>query len=540
MRLHFIKIVFLLNLLSGSNILYSQIFAPTPIGSYKKYEKGELDKAETDFKQILKKDTSLICLYGLANIYADDKFKSYNLENAYDLSDMIQSYIQGSEGLTWSSQMSKKELREVEKLNILPENIRNLKDEILIRIYNKTLIINTITGFKEFIDKYPSAPQVTEAWKNIHSLAFNDASIENTIDAYKNFISNYPNAIHIQETKTRIHSIAYSQATEKNTIEAFQDFVNSYSNATQVKDANDKICSLAYALAQETNTVEALENFMKTYPENPFKKQVWEKIYEIEYKYACSINTIDAFQNFINLYPNSKQVVEAIEKIHSTAYESSCKQNTIKVFEDFINQYPNAKQLTLAKEKIRQLLEFYSLYNDIENLKNYNHNIYILKNDPYKQQYIIFKKDYTCKLIINRCEYFTKVDDSYLVDNEIIKFNQESLKLKIINDEKLEILEGAENFTCGNLSNGDIFEKIEISFYHPTKEKLKLINYNYPDTWLGLPIDHIDRILDKNEIIIVIRKLKKDVYKGIEGNWVIVETLKNERGFMFDGYLKEI
>ena len=334
-----LKNILILFLLFISNLLYSQLFFPTPIGAYKKYEKGEFDKAEADFKKILKKDAaSVICIHGLAKIYADKSFKSFNLDTAYLYSDKSQSFINGSNDLEWSPNLTKKELNDIEKLELTPQNLRDFKDSILKRLFDDALSKNSITSYKNFIDKYPKAPQVSNAWINIHILAFNEASKDNTIDSYQNFINNYPEAKQVNEAKIRIYDIAYSKASEINSIEGYQNFINSYPNASQVNEAKSKIHFLAYSEASGLNTVEAFQNFIKSYPDANQIKEAKNNIYSLAYANSVKINTMEAYKQFMTDYPDAPQSIQSLKNIHKIAFEDAKQQNTMIAYFQY-NQF---------------------------------------------------------------------------------------------------------------------------------------------------------------------------------------------------------
>lgn len=109
---------------------------------------------------------------------------------------------------------------------------------------------NTIKAYQSFINKYPGAKQIKEAWQNIYKLTYNDVKSQNNISGYEWFISKYPKAPQVKEAIKNIHKLAYDKAKSINTISAYNTFIISYPTASQVKKANDR----AYKLEEKKYT----------------------------------------------------------------------------------------------------------------------------------------------------------------------------------------------------------------------------------------------------------------------------------------------
>gem|GEM_PF-4347819 len=86
---------------------------------------------------------------------------------------------------------------------------------------------------------------------------------------------------------------------------------------------------------------------------------------------------------------------------------------------------------------------------------------YILTKDPYKEQFIEFKKDGTCKARRNFCQGFATEPGEYTIENGtiivILKDHSAGIELilKILNKKELIMINGAVVFTCGNFIDED-------------------------------------------------------------------------------------
>ena len=103
----------------------------------------------------------------------------------------------------------------------------------------------------------------------------------------------------------------------------------------------------------------------------------------------------------------------------------------------------------LSKEKIAPPLSQTGFY----------YGKYDFIDDPYNEQYIIFRDDNTCTINKNMCEGFYDKDYFYRIDDDTIKIYEALgedkedflFKLIIISERELQLLKGASYITCGNL-----------------------------------------------------------------------------------------
>jgi len=325
------KYIFICFFAFCSATCYSQLFFPTKVGAIHKIEKGELDKAHSDLLKIIKKDTSsVICKYGLSLIYSDLRFKNYSLDTAYIYSSQCQRFVYHlSIALTWSSIVEKKELNDIEKLKLTPENLTRIQDTLTARIYKIVKTESNITKLKQFIKKHPSALEIKEAWILIYKIAYNDATRINTIEAYESYINDYPLSKDIISAKTKLYSLAFQKANEINTMESFNDFIKKYPNSIDIPNAQNNIYVLAWKIAKETNTIEALKNFISIYPKASQIEEAKLQLSELEYIQVKEKNTIETYNNFVNNYPNSKYIEEIMHKRDELSFFNPIYRNSV-------------------------------------------------------------------------------------------------------------------------------------------------------------------------------------------------------------------
>ena len=161
-------------------------------------------------------------------------------------------------------------------------NIRCFSSKQLLILYKKVKQINTISGYQNFINKYPQTKQVKAAWENIYKLAYQKVIQSNTVKDYQNFIDKYPRAKQTKKAQQTIYKIAYNDVKSQNNISGYEWFISKYPNAPQVKDAIKNIHKLAYNKAKEINTISAYNTFVYAYPYASQVQEANNKAYKLE------------------------------------------------------------------------------------------------------------------------------------------------------------------------------------------------------------------------------------------------------------------
>jgi len=218
-------------------------FAKNPVNAYKDLKSGKKDDALKSFLEINKKDSvSVIVNYSLALLYSDSNFSLHNLELSYRYSQKANKCISSN---NWNELVAGKELKDIEKTNIKPLQVRLLKDSIISLIYNNLLKKKTINGFKQFVKDYPDAKEKEEATQYIYTLAWaNTIQKLDDISGFEQFIKEYPEAKQVETAKYIINSFNFEEAKKKNTIEAYERFIKNYPNAEQIDAAKDLLKDL--------------------------------------------------------------------------------------------------------------------------------------------------------------------------------------------------------------------------------------------------------------------------------------------------------
>lgn len=220
-----------------SLLLFTSLaFSKNPVRAFKELQDGKTDKAFVDFMDLREKDsTSLITNYGLALLHFDKNSKQFNKKLAYKYSEFAcKSVISNN----WIPNISKLDLKAIDKLQLSPSTIVLLSESIISSIYSDVENKNTITDYKQFISEYANSELVSKAKIRIEDLDWSQTLKIDAIGYYNIFIEKHPNSLRTIDAKNCIYKIAFNQAKRINTQNSYESFIKKYPEAKQVREAN--------------------------------------------------------------------------------------------------------------------------------------------------------------------------------------------------------------------------------------------------------------------------------------------------------------
>jgi hypothetical protein len=219
--------------------------------------------------------------------------------------------------------------------NTLEVSLKLVNDLIDTRTFNEYIALNTLKGYKEFIEKYPNSNHFYEAQSKAYYIVLS----LNTLDSYKNFLLDFPDY-----RSNDIKDNAYKKAVELNTIEDYKKFLVYFPkfNENSIKDKIlEKITSI--------NTMESYNQYLVDF--NNYNKL---KVYELAFQIAKESNTISCYERYMKLFPNSNYYFEATKGkdfiIFSDFIKSIEKKSLLDQLvqiDDFV--YLNASNFYLTK-----------------------------------------------------------------------------------------------------------------------------------------------------------------------------------------------
>ena len=225
-------------------------------------EKGAYKKAGKKLSKKIEKDpfnVELLYFYSVLK-YKVDAGEYFDISSSYD------TYLEAKQGYT-----NINDIAVLEKLTKIPINIiafRALSDSICRIAFEHAKSLNTEEAHIYYLSKYDEAPSFykEKAVLERNRLGFKNAVTENTFESFTLFINKYPKAIQIEDAWKNIHRIEYDKAKELHSIEAYQTFIRNYPSADQRNDAQENIHTIAFEKAKEIDNSKAYKSFIDRYP----------------------------------------------------------------------------------------------------------------------------------------------------------------------------------------------------------------------------------------------------------------------------------
>jgi len=109
------------------------------------------------------------------------------------------------------------------------------------RAWNKTIAIDDISAYNNYIEAFPKGKYVTKAKLRIDNLFWEEAQNINTIQSYSDYIKRFPNGIYTDKANENIEELYWKKAQIKNTISSYKEYILLYPNGKYVQYAKSKI-----------------------------------------------------------------------------------------------------------------------------------------------------------------------------------------------------------------------------------------------------------------------------------------------------------
>lgn len=224
--------------------------------------KGKWERAKNQLTKILEKDSVHAgAHYALSLYFFSEENPDFQIDSAYTNVQYALSDYQVA---------LPKERQKLLKIPLDSMALLYHRQRIDSAAFQRARLANTETAYIDFIKRFTTALQQTEAAALRDEVAFADAARENTYTAFLNYVEKYPQARFATEAKARYDRLLF-----------------------QEKTANQKLTTY--------------EAFLTQYPETPYRKEVEQQIFE---KVTASGETL-AFERFIKKYPNSSKTRQA-------------------------------------------------------------------------------------------------------------------------------------------------------------------------------------------------------------------------------------
>ncbi|MDN5205195.1 WG repeat-containing protein [Fulvivirgaceae bacterium BMA10] len=198
--------------------------------------------------------------YIFSLLYLTDTFSKYNLDTSY-------LYIQGA--INDYKNIDLKEIERLNKIGISDSTLISQKNKIDEIAFKLALSANNVSGFNDFLSKFPTAIQVGQATRFRDQIAFAEALELNTYQAFKKFMETYPKAVQFEEASKRYNALVFASKTKDKSLKSYEQFLRDFPNTPFRKETEKQIFEISTA----SNKPGDYYNFIKRYPESEYAQQ---------------------------------------------------------------------------------------------------------------------------------------------------------------------------------------------------------------------------------------------------------------------------
>lgn len=327
----------------------------------KQIEKGQFDKALPKLQKMHSKNPGDCATnYALFQYYFAKTNPDFDTRKAYIYLSLSDSCFNAAD---------EKQHVKLMKQGFMPGVFNSHYEAVAEQALNEAIAANTIEAYNDFLNYYQKAgtQQKRKAKANRSALAFGMAKKVHSIEAYRRFIDDYPDAAELQQAWFNIYELAYAEASAANTISAYQAFIDTYPTANQVKQAQTRIYTIAFEDAVKANTESALNEYVKQFPQSPLKEVAIQKVNEMHNRSLLST---------LPPHPDIPTLEKAIEYWREGSARDSClkmlhglyaKTYDLIALRQFHNKYdePCLKQLKAHDEKLIDMFYNTDMYSFI-------------------------------------------------------------------------------------------------------------------------------------------------------------------------------
>jgi hypothetical protein len=282
------------------------------LNSFNYFESKEI------FYSQLKKQNSPAS-YGLATIF-------YRTDNPFHSLDSAYKYIRMSE--SHYSIMKEKDKEKLKKYNFDYLNIIDLRANISKACYEIVLKQNSLTEYTKFIELHEWSNERFFAIYKRDSIALSNAKTINSSTGYKDFLDKYPSSEFFNIAQKSFFQSQYREQTNSGTLASYLSFLKSHPENPYIKEAEDRV----FEISTSGNTIADFNAFIKTYTTNRNIGNAWKKLYQI-YMYDYSDGRILQFEKDYPDYPYKEnlEIDLKLSKLKLVPF----KQNSLYGFIDY-------------------------------------------------------------------------------------------------------------------------------------------------------------------------------------------------------------
>jgi len=313
---------------------------------YKQITKKEIGDANNELKQFstASLDNKELTLYDLANCLVlcnplltnNDPFKSNGMFEKIDF-----------------TKSSKSEVNDfLEKFDL---SIDKIHDTIYTRILDYAKKQNTEASYTSALTVCTNCFYKGEVTKLQVNSAYNETIKKASISGYKEFISKYPNSEYRNEIQRLEETLAFSNAKSKNSLIGFKNYIEGYSSTS------NQYLSLAINLRDSivfftlNQNYADFKTFIKENPKSKYSPLAQQALPKLLFNQALKDGSIDLYKRFLVEFPIDTRKDSVLFNLEKLELEKLVAKPSIEEIELFKRNYPNTRYMQRLDELVEEL-----------------------------------------------------------------------------------------------------------------------------------------------------------------------------------------
>ncbi len=195
---------------------------------------------------------------------------------------------------------------------------------------------NSITGWKEFLEKYPEDKEKEKIEEKLRDLEeemlYSEACISGDLKLMKEYLSRYPRGKYVTNIRETMQKnfVGNRKSDEEKAI--------NYEIAH--KEYNVKKIEAEYKLAKNSKNRKRCNDFLQKYPDSEYSADVKKELEKLDYNDAYKQDTVEAWKKLLKKYPDHKHADKIRNRI-SNLKDKEIANEPEKAFKDFIDAVSN-------------------------------------------------------------------------------------------------------------------------------------------------------------------------------------------------------
>jgi outer membrane protein OmpA-like peptidoglycan-associated protein/Mg-chelatase subunit ChlD/outer membrane protein assembly factor BamD (BamD/ComL family) len=231
---------------------------------------------------------------------------------------------------------------------------------ILYANYQITLEQDSVSGWRNFLAKYPDSLFTEQAKEQLAFLVFENLrnSDKTSPEKYEQFQQEYSASILLQEALYRQEEAEWIRTASIGTLDAYNSFLEQYPTGRYAALAEEEAGALTYKEIREIDTLDTYIEFIHRYPNSHYAEDARKRSVKLAWQRAVTQNDINGYRSFRETYPDAEETEIAWRKETALSWQTTREKHNIPTYRQFENDYPQLEEAQRAEQLEWDLFEY--------------------------------------------------------------------------------------------------------------------------------------------------------------------------------------